>query len=236
MSRAQIFVLDRNNQPTGPFTIAEVQMRLQTGEFHVDQLAFAEGLAEWSALSAVLAHIVGPIVLPPRKDLSPDPAPATTSDSTPRYAGFWLRFVACLLDTLLLSVAIYGTLFVLMLLLNPHGVVHDFRTGQDTAVSNVPGWIKLAIVPLSISIPILYFAFSESGSHQGTPGKRLLKLYVTDLEGDPLTFWHAFARTAAKMVTTFTGIAFFIGFIMAGFTARKQALHDKLAGTLVLKR
>jgi uncharacterized RDD family membrane protein YckC len=233
---AQITVLDRNNEPTGPFTVAEVQMRLQKGEFHINQLAFAEGLTEWSALSAVLAHVGGPIVLHSRKDQPPDPAPVIAQAADLPYAGFWRRFVAYLVDVLLLSVVIYGTLFALMFLVNPHGLVHDLRTGQDTAMNDAPIWLKLVIVPFFIGTPILYFALSESGSYQGTLGKRLLRLYVTDLEGRRLGFGHALGRTAAKIITNITCVAFYIGYIMVGFTARKQALHDMIAGTLVLRR
>jgi uncharacterized RDD family membrane protein YckC len=59
-----------------------------------------------------------------------------------------------------------------------------------------------------------------------------LGLKVTDLEGRRISFARATGRHFAKILS---GLMFFIGFIMAGFTQRKQALHDMIAGTLVVR-
>jgi uncharacterized RDD family membrane protein YckC len=61
-----------------------------------------------------------------------------------------------------------------------------------------------------------------------------LGLSVTDMQGRRITFARASARFFAKIVTNL--IPLFIGYIMAGFTARKQALHDMIASCLVLRR
>jgi uncharacterized RDD family membrane protein YckC len=80
----------------------------------------------------------------------------------------------------------------------------------------------------------LYHAYLESGERQGTWGKQMMGVYVTDLMGQPITFGHASGRFFAKIVTGMIPIG--IGYIMAGFTERKQALHDMIAGCLVLRR
>ncbi|QIG54977.1 RDD family protein [Altererythrobacter sp. BO-6] len=67
---------------------------------------------------------------------------------------------------------------------------------------------------------------------QGTPGKRALGLIVTDLDGGRISPMRAVGRYFAKILST---IILFIGFIMIGFTERKQGLHDMIAGTLVQK-
>ena len=80
----------------------------------------------------------------------------------------------------------------------------------------------------------LYFAGMESSERQATFGKSVVSLRVTDLEGRRLSFKHATGRFFAKIVSGLIPLA--IGYIMAGFTEKKQALHDMIAGTLVLQR
>lgn len=78
----------------------------------------------------------------------------------------------------------------------------------------------------------LYFATFESSPWQATPGKKVLGLRVTDLEGGRLSFIRASGRYFGKIISS---LLFGIGFVMAGFTEKKQALHDMLAGCLVLR-
>jgi uncharacterized RDD family membrane protein YckC len=79
----------------------------------------------------------------------------------------------------------------------------------------------------------LYCAAFESSGWQATPGKKLLGLYVTDLKGNRISFLRASGRFLGKALEQLT---LFIGFLMAGFTAKKQALHDMLCGCLVLRK
>jgi uncharacterized RDD family membrane protein YckC len=102
------------------------------------------------------------------------------------------------------------------------------RTGCD------PGVIFLVALPIIIIVGTwLYFAVMESSPWQATLGKKLLGLYVTDLHGQRLTLGRATGRTLAKYLSTTTAG---IGYLMCGFTARKQALHDVVAKCLVLRR
>jgi uncharacterized RDD family membrane protein YckC len=122
------------------------------------------------------------------------------------YAGFWKRFFAYLIDAILL------------------GIVGGILTSQmddaaSSTVTTIVGW--------------LYFAGMESSSRQATIGKSLLGIYVTDLDGNQISFLRATGRYFAKFISA---IILLIGFIMAAFTARKQALHDIIASTLVLDR
>jgi len=81
--------------------------------------------------------------------------------------------------------------------------------------------------------PWLYFALQESSGRQATLGKLALKIYVTDLQGRRISFGQATGRHFGKIVSA---IILCIGYMMAGFTAQKQALHDIMAGTLVKRR
>jgi uncharacterized RDD family membrane protein YckC len=73
----------------------------------------------------------------------------------------------------------------------------------------------------------------ESSTWQATLGKKILGLKVTDLAGNRISFARASGRFFGKILS---GMILGIGFLMAGFTARKQALHDILAGCLVLRQ
>jgi uncharacterized RDD family membrane protein YckC len=79
----------------------------------------------------------------------------------------------------------------------------------------------------------IYYASMESSTWQATLGKKILGLKVTDLAGNRITFARASGRFFGKILS---GMILGIGFLMAGFTARKQALHDILAGCLVLRQ
>jgi uncharacterized RDD family membrane protein YckC len=165
-----------------------------------------------------------------------DPAGLVTSRGF-TYAGFWLRVVASLIDAVIMGLA-GGILFVPLLFLTGLGAHIDRlaeRHGQPDPAF-VVGLIGLILVfaTLSILIQWLYHAYLESGEKQGTWGKQALGLYVTDLMGNPITFGRASGRFFAKVVTGMIPLG--IGYIMAGFTERKQALHDMIASCLVLRR
>jgi uncharacterized RDD family membrane protein YckC len=153
------------------------------------------------------------------------------------YAGFWLRVVASLIDGVIMGIA-GGVLFVPLFILTGVGAHMDGlvqRRGQpDPAV--FVGLIGMILVFAAVSLLIqwLYHAYLESGEKQATWGKQALGLYVTDLMGNPVTFGRASGRFFAKIITGMIPLG--IGYIMAGFTERKQALHDMIASCLVLRR
>ena len=93
----------------------------------------------------------------------------------------------------------------------------------------VNGIVSIAI---SLCANWIYEAAMESSSRQATVGKMALGLKVTDLKGRRVSFARATGRHFAKFIS---GMILLIGYIMAGFTERKQALHDMIAGTLVIR-
>ena len=153
------------------------------------------------------------------------------------YAGFWLRLVAALIDGVIMSIALGVLLVPLFLLTGFEAQINGMaqRHGQpDPAL--IVGLIGMILVFAAVSVLIqwLYHAYLESGEKQATWGKQALGLYVTDLLGNPITFGRASGRFFAKIVTGMIPLG--IGYIMAGFTERKQALHDMIASCLVLRR
>ncbi len=79
----------------------------------------------------------------------------------------------------------------------------------------------------------LYYSLMESSAWQGTLGKKALGLRVTDLQGNRVSFGRATGRFFARIISSFTLL---IGYIMAGFTEKKQALHDIIASCLVIRQ
>jgi uncharacterized RDD family membrane protein YckC len=153
------------------------------------------------------------------------------------YAGFWLRVAAAIIDGVIMSIAL-GVLFVPLFLLSglgtTIGALNQHNGRPDPAI--FVGLIGMILVFAGVSVLVqwLYHAYLESGERQGTWGKQMLGLYVTDLTGNLITFGRASGRFFAKIVTGMIPLG--IGYIMAGFTDRKQALHDMIASCLVLRR
>jgi uncharacterized RDD family membrane protein YckC len=153
------------------------------------------------------------------------------------YAGFWLRVVAALIDGVIMSIALGVLLVPLFLLTGMEAHIDEMvqHHGQpDPAL--IVGLIAMIVVFAAVSVVIqwLYHAYLESGEKQATWGKQALGLYVTDLMGNPITFGRASGRFFAKIITGMIPLG--IGYIMAGFTERRQALHDMIASCLVLRR
>lgn len=143
------------------------------------------------------------------------------------YAGFWLRAVAYVLDSLLLGFVV--GFVILMPLMERGAIPKDNPWLLFTGVTQQIIAVQLLVTMASW----LYFASFESSAWQATPGKRLLGLVVTDLEERRVSFARASGRYFGKLLS---GTLFLIGFLIAGFTPRKQALHDLLASCLVLRR
>jgi uncharacterized RDD family membrane protein YckC len=156
----------------------------------------------------------------------------STSQAPVAYAGFWLRFVAIIIDIIVLS-------FVRMILFMPFGVnvglrgMLRTRPPQDIGALVPFFGLLMRLFLVSAVIQWLYFALLESSSWQATLGKKALGLEVTDLEGHRISFGRATGRYFAKVIST---IILCIGYLMAGFTEKKQALHDMIAGTLVIRK
>lgn len=159
-----------------------------------------------------------------------------------RYGGFWLRLVAHLLDGLIIGIPTGIVLIVVFLGLGGVAYVRShFPTDVDPNQINenvvqfihaMIGFYALLFIA-GIAISWLYYALMESSERQATLGKMALSLKVTDANGKRLSFGHATGRYFAKLLNSFIPLE--IGFIMAGFTERKQALHDFIASTLVVR-
>lgn len=134
------------------------------------------------------------------------------------YAGFWRRFAAVMLDSILIWILTFALGSVL---------------GVSPLKPNVSGPHFGLYQILSLATNFLYFTLMESSAKQATLGKMALGIKVVDTEGHRISFGRAAGRYFGKILSSIT---LCIGYLMAAFTERRQALHDKLAGTLVVAR
>lgn len=154
------------------------------------------------------------------------------------YAGFWLRFVAIVIDAIILGV-VQAFIIVPVLAAIGFGVASSVETmdmsDPDQAAGMIGGLMALmgGYWLVSIVLQVLYFTLMESSKTQATVGKLALGLKVTDTNGNKLDFTKALVRNLCRIISNFTLL---IGYIIAGFTEKKQALHDLIAGTLVVKK
>ena len=154
--------------------------------------------------------------------------PRIVSAPPRHYAGFWRRFAALIIDEMFIAIVVVGAEAVL-------GAILGVNIGLRLAIFG--GKQLGAVFALKFMggtlIHWLYWAGMESSAYQATLGKMALGLKVTDLQGEPISFGRATGRYFGKFISA---LLLGIGFLMAGWTEKKQALHDIMAGTLVVKK
>lgn len=145
------------------------------------------------------------------------------------YAGFWKRFVAYIIDKIIIS---FASLIIIIPCISLIGL--GALNGIEEESS--PGLLIAFIGAYAIVIFLitagewLYYAIMET-KKGATLGKMAIGISVTDMAGNRISFGRATGRYFGKLLS---GLILFIGYIMAGFTQQKQALHDILAGCLVV--
>ena len=139
---------------------------------------------------------------------------ATQLSEPVKYGGFWKRLAAAFIDHMIFLMA-----FSL------------FKTWLS--VSTTPRGLGSSLGLFFIIGYWVYYAVMESSVKQATFGKIILGMIVTDLEGKPISFGRATGRFFSKFIS---GLIVCFGFVMAGFTEKKQALHDMMASCLVVNK
>jgi len=152
------------------------------------------------------------------------------------YAGFWLRFLAYLIDKVILGIATTALFVPFFFLIGGAAYFERSHGVEGLDMSHLAPFFTLILMLAGVAIVMqwLYFAYLESGEGQATWGKQVMGVYVTNLAGSRISFGQASGRFFAKIISGL--IPLWIGYIMAGFTERRQALHDMIAATLVLRR
>ena len=167
-----------------------------------------------------------------RSPMSAQTAPAA---ARVEYGGFWLRFLAYLIDGAVITIGAFVIAIPMVFLTGLGTLLSQIHPEED--LNDAGFWLIMGVVFLfatvSLVVTWLYHALMESSEWQATVGKKALNLVVTDMAGRRVSFWRATGRHFAKIVSN---MIYPFGHIMAGFTAQKQALHDMIAGCLILHR
>lgn len=208
--------------------------------------------AQYSAGTAFCQSCGNPVVA-----ASAPPVPSMTASSAPpmsvspyaatnpvvygpvvSYGGFWQRFAAYFIDAIITGAAMMVLVVpvVMMTGVMAHlgSLGHPPGEEMDPAAAALFFTVIFGLAAIALLVSWLYHAYLESGEKQATWGKSAMGLYVTDVAGQRISFARASGRFFSKIITGM--IPLFIGWIMAAFTERRQALHDMIASTVVLKR
>jgi uncharacterized RDD family membrane protein YckC len=150
-----------------------------------------------------------------------------------KFAGFWRRLVAFTIDSTIVTI-IFVILFVIAALAFFFGAISADNNAWINNLVNLKGFssVLLLIMVFYLAINTAYFTYFH-GATGRTPGKMLLGLQVYSADGTSISFGIAFLRAVGYLVSSLLG-TIPIGFIWAAFDKKKQAWHDKIAGTVVI--
>ncbi len=135
-----------------------------------------------------------------------------------KYGGFWIRVAACVIDFIVLLIPNLLITFLLKATSSSENELDIFvLNALDIIFSSILGWV--------------YYAALHSSTWQATVGKKAVGLKVVDENGNRISFGRATGRHFASYISA---LILCIGYMMVGWTSRKQGLHDLIAGTLVV--
>ena len=225
-----------SGQQRGPVAYETLRAMAASRQIHPQDLVWSPGMEHWQPAGSVQGLFdAGPASQQPT---TAPPYPYATHGvgridyHTPQqhgvaFAGFWIRVVAAIIDGIVTGVGGFciGGVFGGFL-----GLGMGASGASTDDIETVAGLIGNL---LGILIAWLYEAIMLSAAPQATLGKMAVGIVVTDEQGNRLSFARATGRHFAKYLSVLTLL---IGYMMAGWTERKQALHDFIASTFVIYR
>lgn len=164
------------------------------------------------------------------------------------YAGFWKRAIALIIDGFFMMGGVF--LFALPQLISQI-LINSQMKGESVWLSVDPAFEQVGYLMNSVWMDeqfnpemftfgmiwsvlfTVFFSLLESSKWQATPGKKVMGLYVCDMKGERLDFAQSFLRNFNKI---FSMLTLNIGFILAGLTRKRQALHDMMSHCLVMRK
>lgn len=244
------YYADRNRNRHGPITGAALAALHAQGQLAPDTLVWHDGMPDWQPWRSVMHELVANEASTPRlaQPDAPDPEFTTHASSSPYappraplsiarnvtrgneviYAGFWKRVAAYTIDSSVLGLisGVIGMMIGAVL-----GVALSVSNGSTASVAYVV--VQIVVQLVTFALCASYYGWMQSSGHQATLGKMAIGIKVTRTDGSPISFWRGFGRYFAMIPSS---LILGIGFFMAGFTERKQALHDLICDTLVVDR
>ncbi len=159
----------------------------------------------------------------PHQTIIPPSAEIVTPES---YSGVWRRFIAWCIDRTIINLSLFLLSVPLLFMTSVAGMM------MFPMVLPMSGLVGIGLGGVWLFADWLYFAAFESSSRGATIGKKWMGVRVTDADGNRLSFGRASLRYFSKILSA---LPMMLGFVMAFFTEKKQALHDLIAGTIVVR-
>ncbi len=259
------YYADAERQRQGPLTADELAQRFHQGRLRLDTLVWRDGLADWQPLRDFSDELalhqapaetfytpVEPAVAIPASETKPvfeessartdspyaPPSATLTSDEAfygggeVVYAGFWKRVAAYLIDAFVIGIATQVVQLVVMGVF--FGIGASSMSNPETMFASGTGILFVAalyLVPLAMNAA--YYAAFHASSKQATLGKMAVGIKVVRTDGTRISLARGVGRFFATILSS---LIIGIGFLMAAFTERKQALHDMVCDTLVVDK
>ena len=198
------------DQRVGPVDAAALDDLIRQGALRAETLVWQEGMAGWQPLGAIRTPGARPV----------------------RYGGFWLRFVARILDSIIVGIASAIIRIPLALPFLTGGLrVGENESGLPVALPAIFAIAGLGfLIQLALGLGYEMYFLSTRGA---TPGKMALGLKVVRNDGGPISLGLAAGRYFATFLSSLTLL---IGYIIAAFDDQKRSLHDRICGTLVIRQ
>ncbi|KRG65840.1 hypothetical protein ABB27_14865 [Stenotrophomonas terrae] len=191
--------------------------------------ALSAPAAESEAPAATSGETYSPYTAPASRPQDVDPA--AVQGGLVVQAGFWKRVAAYFIDYVIMTMFTYIVLIPLSIL---GAIVGGISGSSDSAAGSIGMFLTLGIGYLIIfAANMMYPAWMHSSKYQATLGKMAVGIKVVRSNGERLTLGRAIGRFFAYILSSIT---LCIGFVMAAFTERKQALHDIICDTLVVDK
>ncbi len=243
----------------GPVSAGDLANLHANGQLAPDTLVWREGLAQWQPWHTLMGEVVADTSRPalasasfmtassdapasalanpytiaePRSPYAPPQAPLVRNPDLHTggevvFAGFWKRVAAYFIDATLLGVvgAVLGAAI--------GGAIGMGGSLNDGLQTNGVLAIQAVVQLVSLVLAACYAGWFYASAEQATPGKMAIGIKVVRGNGGPVGFWRGFTRYFAQIPSS---LILGIGFMMAGFTERKQALHDMMCDTLVVDK
>lgn len=217
------YYVDAQQQKIGPVASGVLKEAYQRGQLRPDSLVWHSELAQWQSLSDH-AQTLGIVLSRFNANLLPDGREV-------KYANFFHRWAALMIDQWVLSISCLLLVFSIATAIY-FSAGFSFEKEPDTAAA-LAGFSVMAYLLLYMIASACYHISFESSKKQGSWGKQYLGLMVTTEQGERLSNGTATVRWFSAALSHLSQS---IGFLIAAFTQKRQALHDFLAHTLVLER
>ena len=214
----------------GPVSEYVLRLMRNQGKLSSGSLVWHEGMEKWESYSERIGDDLGSLPMPPV--IPPEMTQGAQKDESMRYAGFWIRGAATIIDGLILAAIQVIPIFSVMFMFGMGEAM--MAQGNGSALSE--GFTFLMVIVcigmwffilfLSVAYPTFFH-----GKYGATFGKMALGIKVVSPTGGRISYMRAFGRAFAIMLS---GMIFYIGYIMAAFDREKRSLHDMMCDTRVI--